>query len=423
MCYAKPGPRCSAHAKKELDRARTEREEAHAIAGDKALRESYWADKAAEKERYTQETGGEWTYEVDKQYYQQHSYGKVMERSIEALDALNAAEAAYDATPAGMAELKATMAQRQEAVGDDVLTDSDYQIAKTRLARGQQTRRDQLEAHQQVLVLTGKAAAAPPSTDGHVVEDEDAALAPPPPCTCIEYRYQSDCSHLSARVEAARKTLLPTSTEASLRLHSAVAQERALREKWNAVRATHGLADTTDGKTYQAALDSSPELEAADKALRDAMREKHEAETAFYATPAGRMVLQERIAERMACVDGGPHYSGGWEGFQRDASKHTASMRESFTRRTGQPAPPIDTEVGAPPELMYASGCDHKCRDFAWTGRCPHTDPAWGRMQAISDAMAASPEMKRLSKALDKAADRATAPKKPSLVGRLLGRR
>lgn len=417
MCYAKPGPRCSAHAKKELDRARTERAEAQSACRAPGFQDTYWAAKEVEKARVT-EAGSEWTRDVDAKFYEAHPYGKAMARSIAALHALNDAEAAYDATPAGMAELKATMARRQETVGNNVLTDSDYQIAKSRLARGQQARRDQLEAHQQVLALTGRAPATPPSADGHVVEDEEAALAPPPPCTCIEYRYQSDCSHLSARVEAARKTLLPTSREASLRLHSAVVQERSLREQWNEVRAAHGLDDTTDAKTYRSALDASPELEAADEALRDAMGEKHAAETAFYATPAGTMVLQERITEQMACVDGGPHYSGGWEGFQRDASKHAKSMRDSFTRRTGQPAPP-DTEVGAPPELMYGHGCEHKCRDFAWTGRCPHTDPEWARMQAFADALAASPEMKRLTKAFDKAVE----PKKPSLVGRLLGRR
>lgn len=231
--------------------------------------------------------------------------------------------------------------------------------------------------------------------------------APPPPCACITYKYQGDCDHISTRVTQARTDLLPTTQEASLRLHAANSRLRTMateQEKWGAwlaqdesryVQTTAGLTPRTE--TFSA----HPEFAAFWRERASVHEERIAAEEAFYGTPGGQEFLRQRAAEKVARMG---YYTTDTVSVEEDMARYAterAQQAEQFTALTGQPAPDAETSW-EPPQLMYGNGCSEKCRDFQWTGKCAHTDSALGRQRQLEDAVSQNREIRRFGAAMDR---------------------
>lgn len=419
MCYAKPGPRCSSHAKRDYDNAVAERDASHSVVGFKT--EAYAQFRADDNARIAaaraEGLDNRAINEASEEFYRAHPYGQAMKRSIDALDRLREAEANYDATPRGMAELRDQMAAREEAVGDEVFTDHEFAMAKNRLERGQQRRLDQMEAYKQVHQAMPWTNPKFADVDGDGVDAEAETTTPAPMCSCIEYRYQSDCTHVRERTVKARQTLLPTSHDASLQLHAANSRVRSLREKMDTLQAARGIAPR-DWEGYNNLIANDPEFKALNEKMGKAVRKADAAEARFFATPQGMALLRDRIANRAPCVGNyGPHYMGGWEGIMRAATTDRENNTAQFESRTGQPAPTDDN--ANPPELTYSNGCPAGCNDYKWTAKCVHTDPGMASAQSMADAFSSLSEVKDMQRLMD----RELNPKPRGLVSRLLGRR
>lgn len=403
MCYAKPGPRCSTHARQSLDKATAAVEAAkqHVRAvGDQCQRDGV---------------------DMSGYYKPAHPVGAAMAAERDARQAAHEAQQAYDATPAGITALKDTIAALEDEHGAGVLTRADYTEAKERLERGQTTRRDQKEAYAQVHQAAPWAGSRP---TGDSAEDEAAAEAPAPACSCITYRYQNDCEHLTARVEQARKDLLPTSTEAALALHSANSRVRTLeadKKKWSTwlteQTQEHGWKGGPLAIEAQAA-DINPDFDDWSRQWRNAKYEAGEAEQTFYRTPAGQTYLRQRadaVRDRMGWDTGSTHQDR--ERADKGAEER-AEAAARYTLLTGQPAPAEETNP-QPPQLMYGpTGCAENCHDFAWTGKCAHTDSDMAFTASLQGAFRNSREGKAMAGAIDKA----FGEKKPSRLQRFLGR-
>lgn len=418
MCYAKPGPRCTAHARTALAAAIVERDhmmEAIKTPEAKAMQGQMWKANTAWKiarheatgEYPTRQEEGEW---IATQPYEQQ-YGA---RAKDCHPALADAQDDYDATPGGIAEMKDRLAGLEAEHGDRVLAIPAYINTQVRLERAQQRRATQLEAYKTTQIALGKAVAPEPAQ----AEDEEAAAAPPPPCSCIEYRYQSDCVHLGARVEHARIHYLPTSHEASMALHAARSRRRGKFKTWETLRDRAGLADA-NATTILDACATNTELQQARWDADRAVREEQDAETAFFATPAGRAVARDRDARLIPVIGAGPHFSGTWDTVANNADRQRVSKAEQFAQITGQPG--VVADDATPPDLMYGEGsrCSEGCSDFKWTAECAHTNEDWAKAAQLSAAFAQLPEVKAMRKAMTKAFE----PKKPSLLSRLAGRR
>jgi hypothetical protein len=409
MCYAKPGPRCSTHAKASLDKAHADL----AVANETRNAQSKFMQTMPLEERrpFLNDPDGD--------------YRKSIRNLDHAHEALVAAENGYDATPAGMTALKEQMAALEEQRGRIQARESvPYTNLAQRLERAQETRRNQMEAYKAIH------GTATPAT-GETVDDaaaEAAAMAPPPACMCITYKYQSDCEHVSPKlsaheVEQARKDLLPTTEEASVRLHAANARVRSLTAdltKWQA-----WLAEDPARTIQLSGLGGMPTKEARENPAfakfeddyNTAKREAVDAETAFYKTPGGQAYMRQRSAESVARM--GYHTGASQADFARaiEGDEERIAARKSYTLRTGQPAPPEETNP-QPPTLMYGNGCPDNCHDFAWTGKCADTDTEMGQTRALQDAFSGSGQMRSLSKKMDKAFN----PKPAGRLARLLGR-
>lgn len=419
MCYAKPGPRCTAHAKKALVAATVERDTMMSLLRTpevEAIRKQMWVDNAAWKQAWQTERGEYPTREqerewIDAQPYEQQ-YGS---RAKACHPALADARDAYDATPGGIADMKAKLAALEEHHGDAVLTVPEYVNTQGRLAAAQKRRADQLAAFKEVQAALGNASEPEPSEAG---EDEASAAAPAPPCACIEYRYQGDCSHLSARIAKARATFIPTSHDASLGLHAARSRRRAAEAAWEKAKADRGLAEA-DSEAVLSAMTSDADLNLVAKALDQAAKEEFEAENAFFGTPAGVALLHERIERRTPCTGYGPHFFGGWSSVLDQTREMREQSRVRFEEVTGQPAGEF-TDDHRVPDLMYGAnaGCAQRCKDFAWSAKCVHTDAEWASAERIVGAITSTPEFR----AMDRAMSKAFAPKKPGLLSRLRGR-
>lgn len=410
MCYAKPGPRCSTHAKASLDKARA----------DLAVAD----DTRREQSKFLQ------TMTLDGRRPFLDDPNGAYRTSIRDLDMANeafvVAENGYDTTPAGMTALKEQMADLEEQWGRTTARESvPYTNLADRLERAQETRRNQTEAYKAIHGTTKPAA-------GEVVDDaavEAAAMAPAPDCTCITYKYQSDCEHVSPKlspheVEQTRRDLLPTTEEASVRLHAANARVRALTadlSKWQA-----WLAEDPERTIQLPGLGGMPTREAREnsefKKFEDdynaAKREAFDAETAFYNTPGGQAYMRQRSAQAVARM--GYATGASQQDFARaiEGDEERIAARKSYTLRTGQPAPDEDTNP-QPPTLMYGNGCPDNCQDFAWTGKCADTDTDMAQTRSLQNAFSGASQMKGLGKKMDKAF-------KPKPAGgrltRLLGR-
>lgn len=403
MCYAKPGPRCSTHARQSLDKANAALAAAaqHTLdVGDQCRRDGV---------------------NMSGYHKPEHPVGAAMAAERDARQAAHEAQQAFDATPAGITALKDQIAALEEQHGAGVLTRNDYTEAQQRLTRGQATRRDQKEAYAQVHQAAPWAGSRPA---GDSAEDEAAADAPVPACSCITYRYQNDCEHLTARIEQARKDLLPTSSEASLRLHSANSRLRTIeadKAKWttwlNEQVNEHGWQGGAWSIEAQAA-EVSPEFDAWTKQWRDAKYEAADAEKAFHRTPAGQAYLRQRadaVRDRMGWDTGSTHQDR--ERANTGADERAADAAR-YTEITGQPAPVEETNP-QPPQLMYGpTGCADNCHDFAWTGKCAHTDTDMAFTASLQDAFKGSREGKAMAGAIDKA----FGTKKPNRLARMLGR-
>lgn len=420
MCYAKPGPRCTSHARATLQRAIAERAEAHAAV--EGLYEQYKIDDKADVDAVYAETGEIRDIDRSNAFYTAHPYGVATRRSIDALDALNKAQAEYDATPGGIADLKAEIAAVEEAEGDGALASHAHQNLTRRLTRGQEARRDQLEHYNAVHGQNPSSVAS--AAPGHdAVEDEVAAQAPPPPCSCIEYRYKNDCSHISARIEGARKAILPNSQEASLELHAARSRHRSAMQ---AARAALDAAKARglEGDALKQWTRTDADYREKDMALYRAAMDLDGATAKFWPTPAGEALLREQADAHVALM--------GYETFstaeQREradaAAEYRADAAARFTELTGQPAPPPEpAEVTAtPPNLMYgeSAACPEGCKEFAWTGKCADTDPDKMMQRAFVQAMATDPDVQRSTKAIAKGLGVKT--RKPGLLSRLTRR-
>lgn len=393
MCYAKPGPRCSTHARAALDKARADL----AVAEDTRREQSNFLQTMPLEERrpFLDDPDGD--------------YRKSVRNLDLAHEALVAAENGYDATPAGMTALKEQMAGLEEQWGRTTARESvPYTNLADRLERAQETRRNQTEAYRAIHGATRPAA--------DEVDDpaaEAAAMAPAPACTCITYRYQSDCEHVSPQlsaheVEQVRKDLLPTTEEASVRLHAANARLRALTADLTTWQAW--LAEDPERTIQLPGLGGMPTKEARENpAFRKfeddynaAKREAHDAETAFYKTPGGQAYMRQRSADLVARM--GYHTGSSQADFARaiEGDEERIAARKSYTLRTGQPAPAEETNP-QPPTLMYGNGCPNNCHDFAWTGKCADTDTEMAQTRALQSAFGGSGQMRSLSKKMDKA--------------------
>lgn len=404
MCYAKPGPRCSTHAKQSLDKATvaaTAAEKNCRAVGDQCTRDG--VDMAG-------------------YYLPEHPVGAAMAAERDAREAVHRAREAYDATPEGIKALKEQMAALEDQWGNKVLTVHAYGDAKGRLERGQQTRRDQMDAYKQVHQATPW---AHQHATGDTAEAETEAMSPPPKCSCITYRYQSDCEHISGRTEQTRKDLLPTSTEASLRLHAANSRQRTLQPelaKWQAwLREDPNRTIDLPGLgalVTNDAREANPEFAAYNKQYEAAQREAHQSEQAFYNTPAGQTYLRQRSAaaeSRMGYATGSTQAD-----FARaiEGDEERIASRAEFTKITGQPAP-AEEQNPQPPTLMYGNGCPENCNDFAWTGKCADTDTDMKATRDLQNAFSGMSQIKQMGKAMDKAFN-----PKPTggRIARLLGR-
>lgn len=404
MCYAKPGPRCSTHAKQALNQANvaaTDAQGHYRTVSDQCTRDG-----------------------VDMTGYHlpTHPVGAAMAAERDAREAVHRAREAYDATPDGIKALKEQMAALEDKWGNKVLTVHAYIDTKERLERGQQTRRDQMEAYKQVHQATPW---VHQHATGDTAEAETEAMSPPPECSCITYRYQSDCEHLSGRTEQTRKDLLPTSTEASVRLHAANSRLRTLQPdlaKWQAwLREDPNRTIDLPGLgalVTSEAREANAEFAAYNKQYEAATREAHQAAQAFYNTPAGQTYLRQRSAAAQARMG----YSTGasQDDFARaiEGDEERIAARAKFTEITGQPAP-ADEQDPQPPTLMYSNGCPDNCNDFAWTGKCADTDADMKKTRDLQNAFSGNPQLKQMGKAMDKAFNT-----KPTAgrIARLLGR-
>lgn len=417
MCYAKPGPRCTAHAKKALEAAIIERDAAmealHSPEG-KAASKAHMDACRVERERLIA-AGTPWTRDEEREWLDAQPYRQQYGiRASASHPALEDAQDDYDATPGGITDMKARLAGLEDEHGDRVLTVPLYINTQVRLNRAQQRRATQLETYKATEVALDKAATHEPDA----VEDEEEAAAPAPPCSCIEYRYQSDCAHLNARVEQARVHYLPTSREASLSLHAARSRRRGRINDYEAIRHRHGLDQATSTQILDAAK-TSANLQQAMQAASQAAEEESAAATAFYATPAGMTLLRERDERRMPVMGAGPSFIGTWDTIVNNAARSRESKARQFEELTGQQGIAVDDAT--PPDIMYGQSfaCPQGCPDFKWTAECVHTQDDWAKAAQLSDAIAQLPEVKAMRKGMDKAFE----PKKPSLLSRLTGRR
>lgn len=411
MCYAKPGPRCSTHAKVALDRARANLEAAQERRREQA---AFVHSMTLEERRpFLDDPNGDYRASI---------------RGLDmANEALVVAENDYDATPAGMTALKQQMADLEEQHGrTEAREGTPYTNLATRLERAQETRRNQMEAYKAIHQ-------AEPWTDSRAQGDdaatEAAAMAPPPDCTCITYKYKGDCEHVSPQlsaqeIEATRRDLLPTSEEASLRLHAANARLRTLSAdlpKWQAwlnedPARTIQLPGLGAMSTREAR--ENPEFKEFDETYTAAKEEAHAAEEAFYNTPGGQAYLRQRSAETEARM--GYPTGTSQKDFARaiEADEERIAARKSYTLRTGQPAPAEEINP-QPPTLMYGNGCPNNCHDFGWTGKCADTDAEMARTRRLQGAIVGSPQLKKMNKTMDKAF---TPKPTGGRLARLLGR-
>lgn len=187
MCYARPGPRCSSHARADLKDTQA------TLASAQSLLDAAAALVQSDA-----------TPRLHNQH--QRDYTRLFDEYVQAKDAFTAARDTYEATPEGIAGLKDDLAARRyELGGTDTDNDPQYQDLLFRLQLGQSQRARQLADYKHAHGDT----APPPDGD---VEDEDEAAAPPPPCTCIEYHYEGSCAHLEEHVETVPRNRLPHHT-------------------------------------------------------------------------------------------------------------------------------------------------------------------------------------------------------------------
>lgn len=202
MCYAKPGPRCSSHARTDLKNAQV------AMASAQSLMDA--AHTVAQTEASPKTRA-----------HNRRDYERLVDEFCRAKDAFIAAREAYEATPEGIAGLKDDLAARRYELGSTHIdTDQQYQDLMYRLRIGQSVRARQLAAFKK---QHGDTASAPEG----VVEDEAEAAAPPPPCTCIDYHYEGTCGHLEEHVETAPRSHLFPSNTGGRGPHARPASERS----------------------------------------------------------------------------------------------------------------------------------------------------------------------------------------------------
>lgn len=376
MCYAAPGPRCSSHARKDLDKAtaaaqtaRAAFEEAHDALRSIQSREE--AMKARQDKKFQTLKNAAWAAE----------------------DAARSAQDVYDTTPAGIQALKDEAAQIEADFGPmvpGVNVDPRDAIADVfgRLDHAQATRAAQLAAYKD----SRKATSTPDMVDSP--EDEAAAAAPRPLCTCIDYKYKQACTHVNGLTNQVTAAVSLTGHQASMAVHEATSRFRTMKTELAAHRAriiqTGG--DPKTDKTYQADV-MKVQFQAAD--VNRAMKQ-------FATTPAGAAYLQ-RAADRSEARTG---YNQGESSGMREAAKEgqvtRAAAVEAYERVTGKTAPTDDTTT--PPDLPYGNGCGTKCDDFSWTGTCAHVDPDVAEREktaaALANALAGSDYGKALRREL-----------------------
>jgi hypothetical protein len=410
MCYAKPGPRCSTHAKASLEKARAVHAEAKVVSAEQHI---FLMSLPLEERRPLLDAPD--------------GPSKRSRAGLEsASEQLVVAENEFAATPAGMLDLKAQMADLEAKRGHGkAREDAAFRSLETRLERAQETRRNQMEAYRAI-----HGAMHPEAGEVDAPEVEDAAMAAPVKCTCIDYKYQGDCEHASpkmsaAEVESTRTDLLPTSQEASLRLHAANSRLRVLAEelpKWQAWLAEDPARTTSFSGMGSVPTDKaraeSPAFEKFEDQYQEAKYEVGTAEEVFYDTPGGQAYLRRRCEETEAVM--GYVTSSTSSDFDRSVQgdERRQAARKTYAVRTGKPAPEEDTNP-EPPTLMYGNGCPNNCHDFAWTGKCADTDPTMARTRTLQTSISKGGSVKSMTKAMDKAA----SPKKTrSRLGRVLGR-
>lgn len=370
MCYASPGPRCSSHARAELKR--TQLAEASALALVEAV-------SKAEDQRLTDRLGPATGHRADH-------YSQLLDDYWRAKEAAATAREAYETTPEGIAGLKDELDARQQELDGATNNDATYQDLAYRLAIGQATRARQLADYK---TTHGTNA---PTPDGDL-EDEAEAAAAPPPCTCIEYRYQSTCAHVTSKVAHARRRLLPTSHEASLDAHAAAATYHKTQDE------ARTIANTPRART--AAVKGTgliPEHREALAAVNRAWTRMQHAQAVFHTTPAGQAFIEHKIAtaSRTPVYIADENNPAGfspstWRYVIVEAQKARVRNEAEFLSllTTTSITPDAvdfgveiatdttqvlerDTDTYTPPELLYANPCPQRCDDFQWVGDCHH---------------------------------------------------
>ena len=339
MCYAAPGPRCSAHADRDLAKA----QDAFAKA-----QEALW-----DARRNPQLTADE--------------VQAVRQTAMEATESRDRAMRDFDATPAGIKDLKSQLAILEKQQGVLAVERPEYVSVMKRISDGQQRRAEQLAAYK---ATRGTAAGPKVNEDGSAVDSawDEAEAAEVPACACIAYRYKKTCSHLANPTTAARKTMLPTTAEASTRLHDANALMRHARSKRIQADAMAMEANALRGQFDPEHSLATRQLEA------EAFRNLKMAQEAFYETPGGQEYLNRKIEEARTNYGGpGGYAPGSIAGLAQLWDKSTQRRREQeqdFRTLTGQDVPTEDpADAVTPPTVEGACSCD----DGQWTGACAHT--------------------------------------------------
>lgn len=393
MCYAAPGPRCSAHAAKDLAKAQ-------AVYG--AAEEAF--NQATQT--LAAKVGHDPTFEermADK------DWKKVWTAKRAADDALQAAQDVYDTTPAGIQALKDEATQIEDQYGPmipGVNVDPADAIAQVfgRLDHAQATRAAQLAAYKDSRKTTN----TPDMADAP--EDEAAAAAPRPLCTCIDYKYKQACPHVNGLTSQVTAAVSLTGHQASMAVHEATSRFRTMKTDLAAHRSRiiDAGGDPQADRAYRTEL-MKVQLQAA---------EVNRSMERFATTPAGTAYLH-RAADRSEARTG---YNQGESSGLREAAKRGQEDRtsavEAYERVTGKAAPTDDTTT--PPDLPYGNGCGTKCDDFSWTGTCSHVDPDVAEREKTAAALANALGGSDYGKALRR--ELGAGPKPKGLLGRLRDR-